>query len=96
MIELKDQMKGFSELNEANKWKLDEDKKGFKIHTRVDPVSGVTMSRGEGLIPYPIEKVWELAISITRRQEFDEMFDKVLIQYFIFLRDIAWKYLTKT
>ena len=45
------------------------------------------LSRGEGIIPYPIEKIYEILSNAEKRGDYDQLFDKVLISFFISHRD---------
>ena len=55
-IKIADEARTYLEANAAltkeNNWQLKDDSRGFKIHTRLDPVTGHTFTRGEGLLPY--------------------------------------------
>lgn len=44
-----------AQLTTQNNWSLKDNSNGYQIHTTVDAKSGNTLSRGEGVIPYPIE-----------------------------------------
>ena len=35
------------------------------------------LSRGEGIIPYPIEDLYEIINRVERRGEYDQLFDNV-------------------
>ncbi|CAD8172933.1 unnamed protein product [Paramecium pentaurelia] len=56
-------------------WQLQSDKGGFIIHTRFDENSGQTMSRGEGIVPYSIEQIYEIIEKVEKRGDYDSLFD---------------------
>ncbi|CAD8179138.1 unnamed protein product [Paramecium octaurelia] len=56
-------------------WQLQSEKGGFIIHTRFDENSGQTMSRGEGIVPYSIEQIYEIIEKVEKRGDYDSLFD---------------------
>lgn len=44
----------------------------------MDIQSGNMFSRGEGIIPYPIEVLYEVIVKVEKRGDYDELFDYVI------------------
>lgn len=45
------------------------------IHTRFDEATGQTMSRGEGILPYTIQEIFEIIEKVEKRGDYDSLFD---------------------
>ncbi|CAK84664.1 unnamed protein product (macronuclear) [Paramecium tetraurelia] len=56
-------------------WQVQSEKGGFIIHTRFDENSGQTMSRGEGIVPYSMEQMYEIIEKVEKRGDYDSLFD---------------------
>ncbi|CAD8102519.1 unnamed protein product [Paramecium sonneborni] len=56
-------------------WQIQSEKQGFVIHTRYDENSGQTMSRGEGIVPYSIEQIYDIIEKVEKRGDYDSLFD---------------------
>ena len=47
----------FDELTPVEQWRLDSDKEGVKIYTRQDPITSLSMARGQSTISKPLSAV---------------------------------------
>ncbi|CAK61803.1 unnamed protein product (macronuclear) [Paramecium tetraurelia] len=72
-IEAKKQLESVYPLGPS--WQQKEDKGGFLIHTRFDEATGQTMSRGEGILPYTIQEIFEIIEKVEKRGDYDSLFD---------------------
>ncbi|CAD8196361.1 unnamed protein product [Paramecium octaurelia] len=72
-IEAKKQLETVYPLGPS--WQQKEDKGGFLIHTRFDEATGQTMSRGEGILPYTIQEIFEIIEKVEKRGDYDSLFD---------------------
>lgn len=60
-------------MTPENKWELNTDKNGFKIHLRPDKETGLNFTRGEGFLPYTIDQIFEIIDNVENATKYDEL-----------------------
>lgn len=60
-------------------WQQQSSASGFVVSTKTDEATGLTLSRGEGIIPYTYEQIYAIIEKVDRRGDYDPLFDSVRI-----------------
>ena len=66
-------------MHEGTGWELKQDKSGYKVHSKIDPVTFHQYSRGELIFPYNFKQIFEVIDDPSARANYDNLFEKVKI-----------------